>query len=40
MEVGQRLKQENGPGRAADLIEQVLAGERNRTEEAVYATGD
>lgn len=40
MEVGQRLKQENGPARAADLIEQVLAGKRNCTEEAVYATGD
>jgi len=40
MEVGQRLKQENGPARAADLIEQVLSGKRNRTEETVYATGD
>ena len=40
MEVGQRLKQENGPGRAADLIEEVLSGTRNHTEEAVYATGD
>lgn len=40
MEVSQRLKQENGPARAADLIEQVLSGTRNRTEEAVYATGD
>jgi rhamnosyltransferase subunit B len=40
MEVGQRLKQENGPARAADLIEQVLSGKRNHTEEAVYATGD
>ncbi|HYV83586.1 MAG TPA: glycosyltransferase [Pyrinomonadaceae bacterium] len=40
MEVGQRMKQENGPARVADLIEQVLSGERNRTEEAVYATGD
>jgi hypothetical protein len=34
------LKQENGPARAADLIEEVLSGKRNRTEEAVYATGD
>ena len=40
MEVGQRIKQENGPGRAADLIEEVLSGTRNRREEAVYATGD
>ena len=40
MEVSQRLKQENGPARAADLIEEVLAGKRNRTEEAAYATGD
>lgn len=40
LEVSQRLKQENGPGRAADLIEQVLSGTRNRTEEEVYATGD
>jgi rhamnosyltransferase subunit B len=40
LEVSQRLKQENGPARAADLIEQVLSGKRRRTEEAVYATGD
>jgi rhamnosyltransferase subunit B len=40
LEVSQRLKQENGPARAADLIEQVLSGTRNRTEEEVYATGD
>ena len=40
LEVSQRLKQENGPARAAALIEQVLSGTRNRTEEAVYATGD
>ena len=40
LEVGQRLKQENGTRRAADLIEQVLSGTRNRTEETVYATGD
>src|SRR5215470_7419900 len=38
LEVSQRLKQENGPARAADLIEEVLSGKRNRTEEAVYAT--
>jgi UDP:flavonoid glycosyltransferase YjiC (YdhE family) len=40
LEVSQRLKQENGPVRAADLIEGVLTGTRNRTEEAAYATGD
>jgi len=40
MEISQRLKQENGPARAAELIEQVMSGTRNRTEEAVYATGD
>ena len=39
-EVSQRLKQENGPGRAADLIEQVLSGRQNRSEELVYASGD
>lgn len=40
LEVSQRLKQENGPARAADLIDQVLTGTRNPTEEAAYATGD
>ncbi|HSL55862.1 MAG TPA: glycosyltransferase [Pyrinomonadaceae bacterium] len=40
IEVGQRLKQENGPARAADLIEEVLAGKRNRTEEVAYAAGN
>jgi UDP:flavonoid glycosyltransferase YjiC (YdhE family) len=40
LEVSQRLKQENGPARAADLIEHILTGTRNRTEEAAYATGD
>jgi UDP:flavonoid glycosyltransferase YjiC (YdhE family) len=39
-EVGERLKQEDGPGRAADLIEQVLSGCQNRSEELVYASGD
>ena len=40
LEVSQRLKQENGPARAADLIEQVLNGSRNPNEEPVYAAGD
>ena len=39
LEVGQRLKQEDGPGRAADLIEQVLTGNQNRKELA-YASGN
>ena len=34
------LKQENGPARAADLIEQVLTATRNHTEEPAYASGD
>jgi|SRR5829696_6184405 len=40
LEVSQRLKQEDGPGRAADLIEQVLSGRSNRAEELVYASGN
>ena len=40
LEVSQRLKQEDGPVRAADLIEQVLSGSQNRSEELVYASGD
>ncbi|HEU4872539.1 MAG TPA: glycosyltransferase [Pyrinomonadaceae bacterium] len=39
-EVSQRLQQEDGPRRAADLIEQVLSGRQNRSEELVYASGD
>ena len=39
-EVSAQLKQENGPARAADLIEQVLDGTPNRVEEPVYASGD
>ena len=39
-EVSRRLQQENGPRRAADLIEQVLSGRQNRSEELVYASGD
>jgi UDP:flavonoid glycosyltransferase YjiC (YdhE family) len=37
---GERLRQEDGPGRAADLIEQVPSGRQNRNEELVYASGD
>ncbi|HEU0253147.1 MAG TPA: nucleotide disphospho-sugar-binding domain-containing protein, partial [Pyrinomonadaceae bacterium] len=40
LEVGRRLKAENGPGRAADLIEKVLTGTPNKTEELAYASGD
>src|SRR5215211_1346042 len=40
LEVSQRLKQEDGPGRAVDLIEQVLSGRQNRSEELVYASGN
>src|SRR6185503_9852726 len=40
LEVSRQLKQEDGPGRAADLIEQVLSGRQNRSEELVYASGD
>ncbi|HKG46982.1 MAG TPA: nucleotide disphospho-sugar-binding domain-containing protein [Pyrinomonadaceae bacterium] len=40
LEVSRRLKQENGPARAADLIEQVLSGTRNNSGELAYASGD
>ncbi len=39
-EVSAQLKQENGPARAADLIEQVLDGTRRDVEELAYASGD
>jgi UDP:flavonoid glycosyltransferase YjiC (YdhE family) len=38
--VSRQLKQENGPARAADLIEQVLAPAPKNTEELAYASGD
>ena len=37
-EVGQQLHREDGPGRASDLIEQVLSGTPNK--ELAYASGD
>jgi UDP:flavonoid glycosyltransferase YjiC (YdhE family) len=40
LEVSRRLKQENGPARAADLIEQVLGPAPERDEELAYAAGD
>jgi len=39
MEVGRRLQQEDGPGRAADLIERVLAGTYNSKKELAHASG-
>lgn len=40
IEVSNKLKQENGPARAADLIESVLRPTPKRDEELVYAAGD
>ena len=40
IEVSRQLKLENGPARAADLIEQVLAGTQTNIEELAYASGD
>jgi MGT family glycosyltransferase len=40
LEVSQKLKQENGPARAADLIEQELGPTPERDEELAYAAGD
>jgi rhamnosyltransferase subunit B len=39
-EVSRKLKEENGPARAADLIEQVLDDTPNKIEELAYASGD
>ena len=39
-EIGRQVRQENGPARAADSIEQVLAQTRNPREELAYASGD
>lgn len=38
--VSKELQQENGPARAVDLIEEVLSGTKNTTEEFAYASGD
>jgi rhamnosyltransferase subunit B len=38
IEVSQNLKLENGPARAADLIEEAMSRPRNRTEELAYAS--
>jgi rhamnosyltransferase subunit B len=40
IQVSQQLKQENGPARAADLIEQVLGSAPKPDEELIYAAGD
>src|SRR5215203_5811482 len=40
MQVSRPRKQEDGPARAADLIEQILSGTKDRTEELAYASGD
>jgi UDP:flavonoid glycosyltransferase YjiC (YdhE family) len=40
IEVSKQLKQENGPARAADLIEQVPGLTPERDKELAYATGD
>ena len=39
LEVSQKLKRENGPARAADLIEQAVSGTPNNTGEVAYASG-
>lgn len=38
--VSEELKQENGPARAVDLIEQVMSGTTTTIEEPVYASGN
>jgi UDP:flavonoid glycosyltransferase YjiC (YdhE family) len=38
--ISERLKQENGPSTAADLIEHQLVRKETRTEEPAYASGD
>jgi UDP:flavonoid glycosyltransferase YjiC (YdhE family) len=39
IEVSRKLQQEDGPARAAELIEQVLSGTPNSNEELVHASG-
>lgn len=39
LEISQKLKRENGPARAADLIEQAVSGKPNNPEEVAYASG-
>lgn len=40
LQISQQLKQENGPARAADLIENLFRQTPNPDEELVYAAGD
>jgi UDP:flavonoid glycosyltransferase YjiC (YdhE family) len=40
IEVSRKLKQENGPARAADLLEEVLSGNPNSTRKLAYASGN
>lgn len=39
IQISQKLKRENGPARAADLIEQAVSGTPNNSEEVAYASG-
>jgi len=40
IEVSRKLKQENGPARAADLLEEVLSRNPNSTRKLAYASGN
>jgi rhamnosyltransferase subunit B len=40
LEVSQKLRRENGPARAADLIEQVLSGRPSGPEKVAHASGN
>jgi UDP:flavonoid glycosyltransferase YjiC (YdhE family) len=40
LEVSQKLKREDGPARAADLIEQVLSERPNGSEKVAHASGN
>jgi rhamnosyltransferase subunit B len=40
IEVSRKLKQENGPARAADLLEGVLSGNPNSNRKVAYASGN
>jgi len=40
IEVSRKLKQENGPARAADLLEEVLSGNPNSNRKVAYASGN
>lgn len=40
LDVSQKLKREDGPARASDLIEQVLSGKPNGSEKVAHASGN